>query len=324
MVVARPLRLAPEWDGRVTRMMGVSAVAHVLVIAAALAVAERSGPVPLPLVAYTVQITDANDLGGRLPAGAPGRDLSGGPIPAPSPPPQAEPPAGRTAEAEAKVEPAEEKPPEPPPVVKHEPPLAEPKPEPKPEPRPAPKPAAKAQTATTPTAVAKPESRPAARTEGATVGQRGSRTGDHTAPPRDAYATLAERWKGRTGGGLGGEGGSGPIGAGGDGKGGGGQLVGLEFLAYRQQVINTVKERWTNVFARPGLVAAVRFAIAPDGELSNIRIEQSSGNAAYDSSATRAVQHASPLPPPPARYAKEFQEFVIEFHSEEKGGGDTG
>ena len=89
-------------------------------------------------------------------------------------------------------------------------------------------------------------------------------------------------------------------------------------------MINTVKERWTNVIGRPGLIVAVRFAIGPDGELSNIRIEESSGNAAYDSSALRAVQHANPLPPPPARYAKEFQEFVIKFYSEEQGGGQTG
>ena len=129
----------------------------------------------------------------------------------------------------------------------------------------------------------------------------------------------------RSGGGLGGsEGGSGPIGAGGEGKGGGGQLVGLEFMAYRQQVINTIKAQWTNVIGRPGLVAAVRFEIAPDGEVSGIKLAQSSGNPAYDASALRAVQHVRELPPPPARYASEFREFVIEFHSEESGGQGAG
>src|SRR6058998_1098471 len=102
MTAARPpLRLAPEWDGRFTRMMGVSALAHVVVIGAAIALAERAGPAPLPLVAYTVQITDARALGGHLPPGAPGRDLTGGAAPVPSPPPKAEPAASPEPEAKA-------------------------------------------------------------------------------------------------------------------------------------------------------------------------------------------------------------------------------
>ena len=100
--------------------------------------------------------------------------------------------------------------------------------------------------------------------------------------------------------------------------------MGLEFIAYRQQVINTIKAQWTNVIARPGLVAAVRFEIAPDGQVSNVRLAQSSGNPAYDASAMRAVQHVGQLPPPPARYVSEFHEFVVEFHSEESGGRGAG
>jgi colicin import membrane protein len=73
------------------------------------------------------------------------------------------------------------------------------------------------------------------------------------------------------------------------------------------------------VAPRPGLVAKVRFTIAPDGEVSGIRLEQSSGNPTFDSSAMRAVERANPLPPPPARYVREFREFLIEFHSEEGG-----
>ena len=153
----------------------------------------------------------------------------------------------------------------------------------------------------------------------------GARPGNEETAPHDAYGAAAERWRQRIGGGVGGnDGGSGPIGSGGEGKGGGGQLVGLEFIAYRQQVINTIKAQWTNVIARPGLVAAVRFEIAPDGQVSNVRLAQSSGNPAYDASAMRAVQHVGQLPPPPARYVSEFHEFVIEFHSEESGGRGAG
>ena len=41
-------------------------------------------------------------------------------------------------------------------------------------------------------------------------------------------------------------------------------------------------------------------------------------------SVLRAVQRTQQLPPPPAKYAKEFAEFVIEFHSEETAGREAG
>ena len=89
-------------------------------------------------------------------------------------------------------------------------------------------------------------------------------------------------------------------------------------------MITTIKNPWTNALVTPGLVAAVRFEIAPDGTLGAIRLERSSGNAAYDASALRAVQRTQQLPPPPARYAKEFSQFIVEFHSEETAGRGAG
>lgn len=352
----RPLRLAPEWDGRYTRMLGVSAAAHVGVIAAVLVLAPYAALRPPPLVAYTVEITDPSALGGRVPPGAAGRDLSGGSAPAPAPipkgvpeakPPATEPPAKPEPVAAPEPPAKPEPPPEPKPVAKPEPPptipeapqpLQEPKaevkpPEPKPEPKPAAKPAEPAQP---PASKAEPKPADAARSSAAatktgaakstaSTARPGSPAGQENAPQRDAYAAAAERWRSRgSGGGLGGaESGSGPIGTRGEGKAGGGQLAGLEYIAYQQQVINTIKGNWTNVIARPGLVAKIRFAIAPDGTVSDVRIEESSGNAAYDGSAVRAVRNAT-LPPPPARYVKDFSEFLMEFHSEEKGGQGTG
>ncbi len=345
MPPVRPLRLAPEWDDRYTWMCGVSAVAHAAVIVALVMLSARGGWKPLPLVAYTVEITDPNALGGRLPPGMPGRDLSGGEVK-----PAAPPPAARN-EAPAIPVPQPVKPPEPTPVAKPpqpkapeakapEPKVPEQKPaEPKVEPKPAPpppevkKPEPVKAEPPKPAATVKSEANPAeqkapARPVPAPAGTGAAPATPHAeeaTQPRDAYGAAAERWRaraGQSGGGLGGtDTGSGPVGAGGDGKGGGGQLVGLEFLAYRQQVINTIKSRWTNVILRAGLVAAVRFEIAADGTVSAIRLEQSSGNPAYDASAMRAVQQASPLPAPPARYQNDFHEFAIEFHSEEQGGG---
>ena len=365
----RPLRLAPEWDPRYTRMVAVSAAAHMLVVAAVILVAPYARLRPVPMTAYTVDLTDSRVLGGRLPPGpltgelgglqkTPAPEPKGQPeaaakppeppaappkAPEPEPPPKAAepqpPPKPQEEKQEPKVEEQVAKAETPPVTIPEKPP--EPKPEPKPEakpepPKPEPKPAAKpaeppkAAAASrrpeppAPKVEAKPASPAAATKPGDGRGKAGNPAGREDAPARDAYAASAERWKSRGGGLAGSDTGSGPVGAGGEGKGGGGQLVGLDFLAYRQAVITTIKGQWTNVFARPGLVAKVRFEIAPDGGVSDVRLEQSSGNSAYDLSAIRAVQHANPLPPPPAHYANDFREFLIEFHSEETGGQGAG
>jgi len=339
---ARPLRLAPEWDSRYARMVVVSAAAHMMIVAAIIVLAPYARLRPLPMMAYTVELTDARALGGRLPPGPPTGELGGPqksaapepkgqPAPEPQPPPKAaepEPPPKppeQVAKAEAPPVTIPEKPPEPKPESKPEPkPEPKPKPEAKPPEPPKPAPAARPPEPPAPRAEAKPAAKAPATKPPAAGAKPGSPAGREESPRRDAYAAAAERWRSRAGGLGGTDTGSGPIGAGGEGKGGGGQLVGLDFMVYRQAVITTIKAQWTNVFARPGLVAKVRFEIAPDGAVSDVRLEQSSGNSAYDLSAVRAVQHANPLPPPPARYASEFHEFLIEFRSEETGGQGAG
>ena len=344
------------------RMVAVSALAHVTLLALVLFVLPLVKPSPLPMVAYTVELTDSSSLGGRL---APGRtDLPMGPRPGP---PAASDAAAKQGEPAAKVEPPPPPPPEPPKPVEHAklpepPPPVEPavklpsiekppppkpeakKPEPKPEPKPVeakkpepPKPEPKAaqkppespkptQATAKPTTPAKPEAKPAEpkpSTEAKPAGKPNGKP-DGAGDGDDAYATAAQKWraKGATGGGGGLNGtdtSPGPLGTPGYGGGGGGQVVGFEFLAYQQRVVSTVKGVWTNAAPRPGLVAKVRFSIAPNGDVSGVRLEQPSGDSVFDGSALRAVQRANPLPPPPARYVNEFRDFVIEFHSEEGG-----
>jgi TonB family protein len=345
-------------DQDTRRMIAVSALAHATVLALALFVLPFIKPRPLPMVAYTVELTDSSSLGGRL---APGRtDLPMGPRPGP---PAATESAAKEGEPTAKVEPPSPAPeppkpvervktPEPPkpvePAVKlpslEKPPTPTPeakKPEPKPEPKPVeaktpeppkpepkveqktPEPPKAAQATAKPTAPPKPvgEAKPAPETKPA--GKPGGKP-EGAADGGDAYAAAADKWrvKGATGGGGGLAGtdtSPGPLGTPGYGGGGGGQVVGFEFLAYQQRVVTTVKSVWTNAAPRPGLVAKVRFQIAPNGDVSGVRMEQSSGDGVFDGSALRAVQRANPLPPPPARYVNEFRDFVIEFHSEEGG-----
>src|SRR5262249_48047893 len=159
-----------------------------------------------------------------------------------------------------KVEPPKPEPPKPE-AKKPEPPKPEAK---KPEP---PKPEAKKPEPPRVEAKKPEPPKAAAPAAAAPTAKPGTPTGAENAPPHDAYAAAAERWRAKTGGGLGGtDEGTGPIGSGGEGRGGGGEVVGLEFIAYKQQVINAVRASWTNFIGRPGLVAVVTFEIAPDGE----------------------------------------------------------
>ncbi len=354
-------------DPSTGRMVAVSAMAHATLLALVLFVLPLVRPRPLPMVAYTVELTDSSSLGGRL---SPGRtDLPPGPRPGPStttdaaakageavakaeppPPPPApepskpvEPPKPleqvkpreppKPAEPAVKLpsiekppppKPEAQRPPEPKPVQAKKP--EPPKPEPKVEQKP-PEPPKTAQATPKPTTAKPADTKPAAEAKSATETKPAGKPNgkpDGAADGNDAYAAAASKWhaKGATGGG-GGLGGTdtspGPLGTPGYGGGGGGQVVGFEFLAYQQRVVTTVKGVWTNAAPRPGLVAKVRFSIAPNGDVSAVRLEQPSGDAVFDSSALRAVQRANPLPPPPSHYVNEFRDFMIEFHSEEGG-----
>jgi len=164
MRAAMALRRDDLWARRVTRMVGVSTAAHVILFGGvALFGAWLATRRPPPIIAYSVELTDLPGTGGRLPGGA-GNGLIGRspvppkpnappaptmapalPTPAPAPPTPvaAPPPPPSPPPAEAKPVPP---PPPPPPVAK--PAEVAPKPvakvEPKKiEPKPAPKPAPK-------------------------------------------------------------------------------------------------------------------------------------------------------------------------------------
>src|SRR5690242_17160490 len=82
---AVPARTRSDWDPRYTRMMVVSAVAHVAVLLAIVAGSRYRPEPPLSMTAYTVELTDGHELGGVAPPGRLGRDLSGGAtVPAPA------------------------------------------------------------------------------------------------------------------------------------------------------------------------------------------------------------------------------------------------
>lgn len=99
----------------------------------------------------------------------------------------------------------------------------------------------------------------------------------------------------------------------GEGGRGGGVLKGIEFLVYRNQMLNLIKQKWAWVGRNPDLKVTVHFGVLDNGEIAGLQIVQSSGDATYDESVLRAMRKAAPLPPPPDSYRKDFMDVELTF-----------
>ncbi len=102
---------------------------------------------------------------------------------------------------------------------------------------------------------------------------------------------------------------------------GGGVIKGVEFMIYRNRMINLIKERWVWVGRRNDLEVTVHFGITENGEIVGLKVVRASGDQSFDSSVFRAIKNASPLPPPPESYRKEFTDVELTFQPKDLGGG---
>jgi TonB family protein len=133
-----------------------------------------------------------------------------------------------------------------------------------------------------------------------------------------AAIKRVEQQAGQSGGGEGGTAGTaagGPLSIG-PGEGAGGEVRGIEFLMYQDQMTRRIKERWTWAGANK-TAAIVGFSVLETGEIVNVRTVKSSGDRTYDLSVERAVRAASPLPPPPAEYVADFARVEYTFEPED-------
>lgn len=97
----------------------------------------------------------------------------------------------------------------------------------------------------------------------------------------------------------------------GSGTGSAGIQQDLQFLLYYRTVQERIKKAWS--FAGGGssdLTASVTFAIGADGNLTGVKVTQSSQDPAFDDSVIRAIRHAAPFPPPPEKYRPQFAQGV--------------
>ncbi len=203
------------------------------------------------------------------------------PTPAPPEPTPEPPPA-----PEPKPEPVKPPKPEPKPEVKPEPkPEAKPKPEPKPEPKPAPpKPA---------------EPDPELAKERERLERQAKERQQAIAQSlRDEADAMAEQ-------------------AAADAR---ARQLASQINQFTMAINRQIKNEWKRPINVDGkLETVMTIVLFPGGEVRNVLIRQSSGNAAFDASAEEAVKRASPLPVPAdaALFNEYFRVITLKFKPEE-------
>jgi len=115
------------------------------------------------------------------------------------------------------------------------------------------------------------------------------------------------------------------IGAGGPGwgEGIGGQLGGqigvfdFPYTWYLQTVTGRISANWFTSLVDPGVSGtfqvAIYFRIYRNGTISDVEVRQSSEIPSLDLSAKRAIQNASPFPPLPPDYDKDYLRIILIF-----------
>lgn len=118
-----------------------------------------------------------------------------------------------------------------------------------------------------------------------------------------------------------GTGAGGPGGGSGGGTGGGSGepfgVSGFPFTYYLQFLSDKISSSWFTSLVDPGVSGQfqtqVYFKIYRNGQVSDLKVEVSSGIPAFDLSAIRAIQTASPFAPLPAEYDGQFLGIHLVF-----------
>jgi TonB family protein len=107
---------------------------------------------------------------------------------------------------------------------------------------------------------------------------------------------------------------------GGYGPGGGGIGGYFPYTYYVDLLRSRISSSWYSSLVAPGLkgkyVAAVYFIVRRDGEISELRLENSSGIDSLDLSAQRAIENAAPFAPLPPDFPSQYLVVHFEFEWE--------
>lgn len=103
------------------------------------------------------------------------------------------------------------------------------------------------------------------------------------------------------------------------GRGGPGIVRGMDFLIYRNRMLETIKGNWAWPGQRGQIKVVVGFAVRDNGDIIGLKIVTPSGDPSFDESVLRALKKSSPLPPPPTEYRKDFSNVEVTFRPQDLG-----
>ncbi len=100
-----------------------------------------------------------------------------------------------------------------------------------------------------------------------------------------------------------------------------GGATGFQYGWYVEVITRKVRQNWYPSQAPIGTEVSVNFTVNRSGQPSNVRVEKSSGNPSYDSSAVRAVQRVDTFGPLPAGYNQSTLIVTYTFSTSNDGSG---
>ena len=91
-------------------------------------------------------------------------------------------------------------------------------------------------------------------------------------------------------------------------------------MAYAYLIKQEIVQKWSRPpSARNGMQSILRVFLIPTGEVIDVKVEESSGNDAFDRSAVQAVRKAERfvVPTDTLRFERDFREFTVLFRPED-------
>jgi len=90
---------------------------------------------------------------------------------------------------------------------------------------------------------------------------------------------------------------------------------GFNYSYYLNILLNKIGQNWNNPYRNKDVIlkSIVYFEVKEDGLITNIRIEDDSGDEVYNESALRAVALTKKLPPLPQEFSDDYLKVHLEF-----------
>jgi colicin import membrane protein len=101
---------------------------------------------------------------------------------------------------------------------------------------------------------------------------------------------------------------------------GGAIVEDAEFISYKNEIRDRIKNSWSWVSGkRTDLKVLVNISIQENGEITGLKLLDTSGDRSFDDSVARAIRKANPLPAPPEKFRQQFKNVNVPFSLKELG-----